>query len=175
MTFLYHRSIVSNQNKWRDALFRGKIWKSGQSYPHKLLEAHSSNVQAPNQIFIICFYPDLELAEKFEKRDFPISQTFLLRVDEAELVNARFNKTWDDGFNQGEVLLFWREDLPFPSNPDRSNSGIPIDRVEIFVGGAWKSIHESRLAAMPKSPNLTVKPLQVKTKTAKHWWSKFFP
>lgn len=147
METLFHRSILSNQAKWTDDRLRGKLWTHGKSYPHKFLTQKVPNVQLPKRLFIICFYPSGELADRFEERDFPISPTALLRVNEAHVLEAGFQWVWDDGFNPNEVRLYWREDVSWPVNAERSTAGVLIDHVDILTVNGWQSVRANRTSS----------------------------
>lgn len=171
MTFIYHRSICSNHSMWDDDLLRGKLWTDGKSYPHKVLK-QAIRSKPSDQLFLICFYPTLALAISCESRDFN-SPTVLLRVDCSLLAQAGFHCSWDDGFTEGEALLFWRADQPSSLNSERSSAGISIDHVEILEGQEWRTVRESRaVSSRPTAPPRATPPLA--QRYPKRAWWKFW-
>lgn len=146
--YLYHYAIVGNYNDWKDDLFRGKLWNPSNSYPHKLLKNKQLTLKGTEAQFIICFYSSYRNAIKFQTRDFKYYKTHLLRVSKQDLIKSGFTQSWDDGFNEGEVYLYWIIDKSSTDSSDHSDKGITIDKVQVQYNDAWLSVREHRKIAI---------------------------
>lgn len=146
--YLYHYAKVGNYNDWKDDLFRGKLWNPSNSFPHKLLKNKQLTLKDTEAQFIICFYSSYGNAIKFQPRDFMYSKTQFLRVSKQDLITSGFTQSWDDGFNNGEVYLFWIIDKSSINSSDRSDKGLTIDKVQVQYNDAWISVREHRKIAI---------------------------
>lgn len=163
--YLYHYTKVANYDDWKDDFLRGKIWNPKISHPHKLMLSQQHAIENDQAQFIVCFYPSYENATKFHERDFNYSETRLLRVAKQDLISSGFTQSWDDGFNEGEVYLFWIIDNYAINSEDRSEKGIAIDKVQIQLNDDWLSVREHRKIAIAGLASTTqiqkIKPLSL--------------
>jgi hypothetical protein len=146
--FVYHYSLLNNFNNWTDEYFRGQKWTSSEKYPHKLMKELSSNLKEGEDIFIMCFYTTGEIAERSKSRDFSEEEVYLLRTKKETIINTGFNKSFDDGFNNEEVYLFWMIDKCWSGNANKSSSGISDKHFEIQIDSEWKNLSKYRSSGL---------------------------
>lgn len=142
--YLYHYTTLESYKNWKDDFFRGKLWNPKNSYPHRLLKAQQNSLKNSEVQFIICFYSSYEIAAKSRVRDFFHCDTHLLRVAKKHLIESGFNQSLDDGFDEGEVYLFWLVDKISTNLEGRSEKGVSIDKVQVQYDNQWLSVTEHR-------------------------------
>lgn len=137
---MFHISTIENLNKIEDELFKARRWDPIRGYPHTVLRQASLNLQEGHSIYRFCFYVSHDRALRSQENDFAFSENHMLRFngDVGEMLSYGFNESWDDGFNDGEVYLFW---CSAPTNPTSfSEIGIPLNRFSIYINGQWQPL-----------------------------------
>ena len=125
---------VDPQKQWDaidDKRFRAVRYKSS-GYPHRLLIQIMKEIPPGSGLFRMCFYSNIELAQQSLKNDFACFAGCKIRsVSKRIILNAGFNKSWDDGFDKGQAFLFWRIERLGAHNQHFSNAGIDLNHFTI--------------------------------------------
>lgn len=177
--YVYRIDTELGLKKIQDDHFRARRWLCESSYPHKLLREQQSTLPASAGLYLICFFSSHARAEHSLGNFSYLGPRYILRCPKKSVLNVGFSESWDDGFNEGDAYLFWRQETVTNGNNNFSSVGIPLDLFEILNQGKWQPLC-TFLGEITSSQNGVSAPILAssntdKTRAKKSWWKFWIP
>lgn len=134
--YLYHISKENRLVEIENNKFRAPYYlPEGYNRIHRDLVRRHNELLDGRALYRICFYCDFETAQKSLVMDFSHATSYILRFKKQAIHDLNLNWQWDEGFNEGEALLFWVEEES-KKNP-WSDLCVFFNDIEIFINKEW--------------------------------------